>query len=144
MDMVERTIKIRGYTIDEEVDDGRGNMIPHSRLARRGEVVELTEADAAEGDKLGYFYPPEEDVEEDGEPVEAEVPDMSDDELDLWIAGEESDSVPTVQDVLEAADGDAENAERLLASENRVAAANKRDVRAGVEKGLADIIGSAS
>ena len=137
---MERTIKIKGYTVEETiVDEFTKEERPHSRIARRGEVVEVTEEEAARGDALRYFYTEDDEVEAT-EVVDASVPEMSDDELDIWIAGDEG-AKPTNSEVIAAADGGAESAGRLLAAENRVASAEDRDVRVGLEKGLADIIG---
>lgn len=141
--MVERTVKIKGYTVSQ------GDDVP-DRLARRGEVVEISREEAERGDELGYFYTedelnPEVEVEADETteaPVSEEwVSEASDDELDLWIAGDE-DGTPTVEDVLDAAGDNAESAERLLASEVRVAAQQERDVRKTLDSRLSEIAGA--
>ncbi len=138
---MERTIKIKGYTVEETiVDEFTKEERPHSRIARQGETIEVTEEEAERGDALGYFVVYDE-VDEDDEVIEASVPDMSDDELDIWIAGDEDNKAPTNAEVIAAAENDVESAERLLASENRVAASEDRDVRVGIEKGLAEVIG---
>lgn len=126
--MPERTVKIKGYTAKRE---GR-----RSRLALRGEVVEVSEADAELGDSLGYFEPVGGSEVVDETVESAAIVDMSDDEIDEWI-----DEGATVREVVGAA-ADAEDANRILAAEHRVATANDRDARVGIEKGLAAILGA--
>lgn len=138
--MAERIVKIRGYTVRAEVEGADGKTRTKTRMASRGEVVSVSEEEAAEGDALGYFVPPA--AESDEAPAtEAEVVEMSDDELDEWIAGNATDSKPSIGDIVAAAT-DAESAERLLAAENRVAAVEDREPRVGLEKKLAAIIGA--
>lgn len=140
--MVERKIKIKGYSVPQ----GEGEP---DRLARRGEVIEISEEEAKRGDALGYFF--EEGVEDDDTDSDSTgteqggwtVLEASDDELDVWLAGDE-DSAPTVEDVISAAGEDAEAAERLLASETRVAAQKDRDVRKTLEAKLSEIAGASN
>lgn len=132
--MPERQIKIRGFTYTEKVQDpGDPNReIAVSKFAVRDEVVNLSSADVERGERLGAFYTDgEESVEEqlDGRAIV----DLSDDEIDEWF----SEKSPTVQEVLDASDGDPESAQRLLAAEERATGGSPRST---LVEGLGTII----
>lgn len=132
--MPQRTVRIRGYTVERA---GKKK----DRLALRGETVEVSEEEAKEGDRLGYFEPV--NTGESDSPEDTEVPDivdMSDDELDEWLSGEYTERPPSIGTLTDAVT-DAEDANRVLASEARVAAAEKRETRSGLETQLVAIAG---
>lgn len=143
MATVQCRVRIRGLTVEDN-KAGKGR----DRLAGRGEVLELKESLAKEYEAEGYVVilgdePEEEDAGKEGE-FDADVPELSDDELDEWITGAYTDRPPSVDKVIEAAKGEAESAERLLASEYRVAASQERGARSTLEKELSEIAGSSA
>lgn len=75
-----------------------------------------------------------EEMPEDEE-VLLDVSDATVEELASWIR--DSDPKPTVQDVVDASDGDANNARKLLEAESR---ATNGDPRKGVLQGLSAVI----
>lgn len=120
--MPARKIKILGFRyIDEEGYD---------RMARQGQTVELSDEDAARGDADGCF------VVEDAE---------ADESLSIGSGSTDEELLAFVKDakvgeVVDAADGDADFAQRLLEAEND---ATGNEPRSGVAKGLAAVVGTA-
>lgn len=139
--MVEVKVKSRGITVKDEVTRPNGETATKTRFIKRGEILEVTEDEAADGIESGDFVAVDDAGETVVESTEIEVVELSDDELDEWLAGNLTDKAPTIGELVDHV-ADAEDAERVLAAENRVAAAEDRDVRVGLEKGLADIIGA--
>ena len=139
--MVEVKVKSRGITVKDEVTRPNGETAIKTRFIKRGEILEVTEDEAADGIESGDFVAVDDAGEVVVESTEIEVVELSDDELDEWLAGNLTDKAPTIGELVDHV-ADAEDAERVLAAENRVAAAEDRDVRVGLEKGLADIIGA--
>lgn len=125
-------IKMRAFTYYESVPhpSNPDQTIKKSRIARRGEEVELSDEDYARGESLDAFVT---DEDEQDEQAEFNVVDASDDELVDWI----EDESPTVAEVVEAANNDPESARRLLAAEDSV---TDGEPRKGVEEGLTAII----
>lgn len=122
--MEQATIKIKGHTYRDE----HGKV----RAARRGETIEVTDEELERGLALGAFVTDNDEPEESAA-EEFSVVDASDDEVLDWL----ETSQPNVQAVVDAADGDPENAKRLLAAENTLTG---NDPRKGVEAKLTAII----
>jgi hypothetical protein len=109
-----------------------GETIYAEKLASRGEIVDIPfEDDIVRGERFGAF---EDESEEEETVVEVgSIAEMSDDELMTWI----KEDKPTVRQVVEAAEGDPELAQRLLDAED---AATGGDSRTGVIQGLTHIV----
>jgi hypothetical protein len=125
--MPERTVTAVGFRYEDP--DG------YVKLAVRGETINLSDEEAARGDRLGAFAV--ESLPEAKRPsdptVEATIgPDSTDDELEAFV------KEAKVTEVVDAAGGDAAFAQRLLEAEN---AATGNDPRKGVAEGLTDVVG---
>lgn len=97
------------YYVDRE-DPTTGNTIRVELLGRRGEEVELSDADYARGERLGSFIPQPTEETPEGvlDPATADIT-----ELATWI----EEDKPTVNEVVEASGGDPNIAARLLEAE---------------------------
>ena len=151
--MALRTIRHAAFSFRVTAPDPvrEGQTIVHEKKALQGETVDIPfEDDLQRGEKFGAFVtpdtpaaasvidseretlePPEENTE--GEEEELSVSDMTDEELVTWI----QEDRPNVQTVDDAAEGDPEQAKRLLDAED---AASGGDSRKGVIDGLTAII----
>jgi hypothetical protein len=103
------------------------------RRAMRGDVVEVNEHDYQRGLALGAFV---EKDEETGEVV-LEVSTASVAELAEWIAEDK----PSINSLLEEANGDAALAQRLLDAENEATGGQPRK---GLVEGLTEVIARAN
>lgn len=120
--MAERTVRILGfrYTDEEGIE----------RMARQGQTFDFSDEDTARGDADGAFV-----TEETAVVGEATISAAStDDELEAFVKDAK------VGEVVEAAGGDAEFANRLLEAEN---GATGGEPRSGVLKGLTAVVGEA-
>lgn len=128
------TVKVvaLGFPYQREIEQEGETRIVHA-YGRRGEEIEVNDQDLARGRRLDAFADPDAEDDEAPDAIEADVVDMSDDELDEWFQSQS----PTVSDVVEAAGDDPENAQRLLAAENRNTG---NDPRSTLVEGLQKII----
>jgi hypothetical protein len=151
------------YSVETPDPVRPGETIYVERKAYQGEVVDIElESDIERGLRFDAFVTDEtplpataaaaveevaaaahqemlETAAAEAEPEEVEessVEDMSDEELVTWI----KDSHPNINTVVDAAEGDADNARRLLEAEDK---ATGGDSRQGVVKGLTHIIDQA-
>lgn len=127
--MPEVTIRHRAFAYSVEVADG----VTREVLARRGETVNVSDEDYARGLETGAFVPDADDPQNS----ELDLATASIQELAEWI----SEDKPKVQEVVDAAEGDADVASRLLDAENLVTG---NQPRAGVLKGLTAVISGES
>lgn len=128
-------IKIRAFPYYVEGEDPvTGKKVRRERIARRGDTVELSDVDLERAKRFGAIEG-EGDSPRSSEGGELDVSTASVEDLASWIEEDE----PTVAEVIAAAEGDSENAEKLLEAENL---ATGQDPRKGVEDGLNKIIGS--
>lgn len=105
-------IKIRAFPYYEDVKDPvSGETRPQERIARRGDVVELSDEDYARAKKFDAFVDPDAEIPA---PDDQPPPDDSVEGLAKWL----QDEKPSVDDVLERADGDPQLAEKLIEAEN--------------------------
>lgn len=132
-------IKVRAFPYSVEVDGfnpttGEPQKQSQEQLARRGDEVELREPDYQKGVRLDAFYTDADEAVQDatGE-EELDVATASVEELSAWI----TDDKPTVPQVVDAADGDAAIAQKLLDAENHATGNSPRD---GVVEGLTAIV----
>jgi len=132
--MPERTVKIKAHSYLEDIEDPHkpGEQIRVDRLARRGEKIEISDAEAERGERLGAFVTAEEEAAVEGSSA-LSIEGMDDEELVAWI----KDEKPTVKEVVEASGGNPEIARRLYEAE---LAASGGDPREGVVEGLAAVI----
>lgn len=120
----ERTVAWRSLRYTDE--DGR------VRTASRGDTISLSHDEEAEADRIGALQPEPGSAEPDGE-AEPDLGSATVEQLEEWL----KDEHPTVAEVISAAGGDADLAQRLLDAEY---AATGEDPRRGVEAGLTKII----
>jgi len=117
--------------------DGRVEDVLSIRHAFRGDKVNITRPeDIAAGEAAGAFEP--EEVEQESPVAEPEPTDTgldfsSHDALVFWIQREK----PTVSAVVDAAEGDSDKAQLLLAAEEEASGGQPRK---GVVTGLNDLI----
>lgn len=97
-------------------------------IHRRGDVIEVTEADHTRGQALGAFY---KDVETDAE--DNPVNEKSVEELQLWLEEEK----PSAATVIDAVGDNPELARRVLEAEEN---ATGGDPRQNLVKGLSAVI----
>lgn len=127
------------YRVEEEHPYQPGDILPQDRTAMRGETIEVLPADFARGMRLNAFLKAGEKIEDLGSGTSSEsalqfsAKDATDTELINWI----KDGNPVVQEVVDASEGDAETAARLLTAE---VAATGNDPRKGVVAGLEAVI----
>lgn len=120
--------KAFGYTIRH--DDGALQEL----IAYRGQTVKVNDADFARGSRHGAFYTKDEQkAEAKGGDGEVPGPEADLDTLVGWI----EEAKPTVQQVVDASNGDVIRAKMLLDAEN---AATGNDPRKGVVEGLTAVI----
>lgn len=136
------TVAVRAfpYRIEAEHQYEPGQVVYEDRTAYRGDEIEVLPFDHARGKRLGAFLKEGQSVEDLGTGVTSSptalqfsAQDATDTELINWI----KDSNPTVQDVVDASEGDPETADRLLTAEH---AATGNDPRKGVIAGLEAVI----
>jgi hypothetical protein len=133
------------YYVDSD-DPVTGKPVRTERLARRGEDYQVADsatgseeeptisrADWERGQRLGAFMV--EISREDGDELDPKTASLE--ELAAWI----KDDKPTVQEVVDATDGDADTARKLLEAE-KAATGNKP--RATLVQGLTAVIESAN
>lgn len=132
------TVAVRAfpYRVEAEHEYEPGRVVYQDRTAYRGEEISVLAFDLARGKRFGAFLKPGQKVEDLGAGVSASptalqfsAKDATDTELINWI----KDGNPTVQDVVDASEGDPETAARLLSAET---AATGNDPRKGVIMGL--------
>lgn len=105
-------IKIRAFPYYEDVDNPlTGDTQPVERIARRGDVIELSDKDYERAKRFDAIVNPDDELPEPGEQP---PPDDSVEGLAQWL----SDEKPSVQEVLDRADGDPQLAEKLIEAEN--------------------------
>lgn len=137
---VERVIKAQFFRYTKlNAIPGSTEVRPVMATARRGDTVQVLEAEALRGDSLGAFHSDAEvkQTESGDAVVEVDVREMSDAELASWIKSDK----PTVPEVVEQADDDPALAERLMNAE-RTATDGKP--RATLNKALTEIIDKAA
>lgn len=120
---VTRKVKARGHTYYLNVPHPSepDKEIRKSAFATRGQEIEVSEAESKRGDEAGVFFK-EGETEQVTEPDGFSVVDASDDELDDYI----KENKPTKADMVTLADGDRENAERLMDAEERTRGGDPR------------------
>lgn len=99
------------------------------RVAFRGDTVNLPDSEVERGERVGAFGDP--NAAPAGE-LDVLTADSTDEEFDAWVATAKNKEI---EDFLRTDEGNP-LAERILESEGRVAAAQQKDVRAGVEKAV--------
>lgn len=130
------------YRVEEEHQYEPGKTVYQDRTAMRGEEIEVLPFDHERGTRLGAFLKRGERVEDLGTgstspgALQFSARDATDTELINWI----KDDNPTVQDVIDASEGDPETAARLLTAES---AATGNDARKGVVAGLEAVVNRA-
>lgn len=124
-------IKIRAFPYYEDVEDPvSGETRPQERIARRGDVVELDDKNLARAERFDAIVDPDEEIPPPGEQP---PPDDSVEGLANWL----QDDKPTVQEVLDRADGDPQLAENLIEAENL---ATGQQPRSSLVEGLQKIV----
>lgn len=150
--MALRTIRHAAFSYRVTAPDPvrQGQTIVHERKALQGETVDIPfDDDLERGERFGAFVSPstpaaESAIESERETLqpsdedeldeeELSVSEMTDEQLVEWIQGDH----PNVQTVIDAAEGDAAQAKRLLDAEDK---ASGGDSRKGVIDGLTAII----
>lgn len=135
----EVVIAHRSFPYMEEIDHPYepGKTVYNDRVAYRGDSVKVFPRDYERGVRLGSFLKKGQTVEDlstgGKPPAEFSAIDATDTELIEWIKNEG----PTAQQVVDASEGDAETADRLLSAEN---AATGNDPRKAVVAGLEAVI----
>jgi hypothetical protein len=131
------------YRIEAEHQYEPGKLVYEDRTAYRGEEIELLPADHARGVRFNAFLKSGQSVEDLGSggavsttALQFSAKDATDTELINWI----KDGNPSVQDVVDASEGDPETAARLLSAEG---AATGNDPRKGVVMGLEAVVSRA-
>ena len=130
----EVTIKIRAfpyYTVEKDLTDPAGKReVTREHIATRGQKVELSDVDLERARKFDAIQTTaDEAVDESGDTIE--VATASPAELAEWIEEDE----PTVDETVEAADGDPNVARRLLEAEHLATGGEPRkDVVDGLNK----------
>lgn len=136
--LTERTVRILGFPYMEEIESPTDpdKRVLIERVAGRGDTIQVRPADLKKGERFGAFEGTDTAPEVEGNQGAA---DTSDTDLINWIKGEQpsQEKPPTVPEVIDASNGDAEQAQRLLGAEN---AATGGDPRQGVVDGLNAVI----
>jgi hypothetical protein len=138
------TISVRAfpYRIEAEHPYEPDRIIAEDHTAYVGDVIEVLPMEYARGVKLRAFLTRDQNLavltgreipEETGTELQFSAVDATDTELINWI----KDKGPRVQEVIDASEGDADTAARLLAAE---AAATGNDPRKGVVMGLEAVV----
>ena len=131
---VEIAHKAFPYYVDVE-DDLTGDTVRAEKLARRGDTVEVSEADFRRGTKFGAFVNP--DAEPEESPTEIDVATAPVAEIAEWIKVEK----PTIQELVDLAAADPEVAQNLLEAESN---ATGGQPRAGLTEALTRVIANNS
>lgn len=122
--MPKRTIKHRAFTYYEDATDPiTKRKVALEKTARRGEEVDLSEQDAARGDKFDAFYTDEELARINaGETPEGtfNAAAASEEQLVEFVESAK------VQEVIDASGGDPEQAQRLLDAEEQATGGEPR------------------
>lgn len=136
---VERVVKAQFFRYTKLVPvPGQDKPRAVMATARRGDTVQVLEAEAARAEQLDTFHTDAEITHTaDGDIVEVDVREMSDADLAAWIKNDK----PKVDEVVDLAEDDGALAERLLNAERTATGGNPR---AGVNKGLTAIIDKAA
>lgn len=130
------------YRVEEEHSYEPGKLVYQDRTAYRGDEIQVLPFDFDRGHRLNAFLKAGQKVEDLGTGMTAatsqtalpfSAKDATDTELINWI----KDGSPTVQDVVDASEGDPEVASRLLTAET---AATGNDPRKGVIAGLEAVV----
>jgi len=139
------TVAHRSFPYREEIEHPYepDKVSIQDKVGMRGEQITVLPMDYDRGMRFGAFAREGQDVSQIG--VSTEVPgdlsfsakDATDTELINWI----KDDNPTVQQVVDASEGDPETASRLLTAE---AAATGNDPRKGVIAGLEAVVARSS
>jgi hypothetical protein len=132
------TIAVRSfpYRIELPHPYEEGETMINDRIAMRGEEIEVLQPEYERGMRLDAFLKEGQKMEQvtgDQRQSLFSAVDATDTELINWI----KDDNPTVQDVIDASEADAETALRLLSAEN---AATGNDPRKGVIAGLEAVV----
>jgi hypothetical protein len=131
------------YRIEEEHPYEIDGIMLQDRTAMRGDTIKVLPADFARGMRLNAFLKEGQTVEgltsgtTPNTELQFSAADATDTELINWI----KDDGPKVQEVVDASEGDAEVAARLLAAETQ---ATGNDPRKGVVAGLEAVISRAT
>jgi hypothetical protein len=138
------TVSVRAfpYRVEMEHPYEPGKVIAEDRTALVGEVIEVLPPEFHRGMTLRAFLRDDQDINiltgrevpnETGTELQFSARDATDTELINWI----KDKGPKVQEVIDASEGDAETAARLLTAEG---AATGNDPRKGVVMGLETVV----
>jgi len=138
------TVSVRAfpYRVEAEHPYEIDKIIAEDRTANVGDVIEVLPMEYARGVQLNAFLKRNQNLavltgkevpEETGSELQFSAVDATDTELINWI----KDKGPRVQEVIDASEGDADTAARLLAAE---AAATGNDPRKGVVMGLEAVV----
>lgn len=130
------TVAVLAFPYRIEVDHPyqSGELLINDRVGNRGDEIDVLEYDFRRGERLNAFLKEGQAVEDIGNNKSSfSAVDATDTELLNWI----KDDNPTVQDVIDASEGDAETALRLLGAEN---AATGNDPRRAVVAGLETVV----
>lgn len=118
--MPKAVIKIRAFPYYEDVEDPvSGEKVRREFVARRGQEVDLSDVDFARAQKFDAIVKEGESADpDDGNlpqfPGDVTIEAASVEQLSNWIKREK----PTVDEVVQEADDDTENARKLIESEN--------------------------
>jgi hypothetical protein len=130
------------YRIETEHPYEPDRVIAEDHVAHVGDVIDVLPMEFVRGIRLNAFLRGNQNIAiltgsevpiETGTELQFSAADATDTELINWI----KDKGPRVQEVIDASEGDAETAARLLAAE---AAATGNDPRKGVVMGLEAIV----
>lgn len=129
---MERKVKIRAFSYTEK----NGKKVKRVRVAR-GETHDFPEDAIEAGEAMDAFFS-EDDGTEDGEGTAAfDFSEASVEDIAEYIEEEH----PTVQELIDATEGNTEVAQKILDAEN---AATGQDPRKTLVEGLAEVIGRGS
>jgi hypothetical protein len=143
-DLKKVTVAVRAfpYRVETEHPYEPGKIIAEDRTALVGEVIEVLPPEYVRGVTLNAFLKEDQNIAiltgsevpvETGTDLQFSAMDATDTELINWI----KDKGPKVQEVIDASEGDAETAARLLTAES---AATGNDPRKGVIMGLEAVV----
>lgn len=137
--MAERRIKhlFFTYSVEEDSPYEIDKKILVEKIAYRDQVVDIPrEQDVLRGEKFDAFYTEDDNLVTTEAGEEVPVSDLDDEELVSWIREDK----PSAPEVVKAANGNPDQAVRLLAAEN---AATGNDPRKSVAEPLQKIIDGA-
>ena len=130
------------YRVEAEHPYEPDRVIAEDHVAHVGDVIDVLPPEFVRGTRLNAFLRGNQNIAiltgsevpvETGTELAFSAEDATDTELITWI----KDKGPKVQEVIDASEGDAETAARLLAAE---AAATGNDPRKGVVMGLEAVV----